>query len=94
MKCKPACCKTLADIDPEKYNHEQELDAIPQANVGYGAPLEIEAERQKLPSITGNDKERIAANTNGTNETLVEALIHVGKVGLSPKHLFLDKYEL
>ena len=45
MKCKPACCKTLADIDPEKYNHEQELDAIPQANVGYGAPLEIEAER-------------------------------------------------
>ena len=43
--CKPACCKTLADIDPEKYNHEQELDAIPQANVGYGAPLEIEAER-------------------------------------------------
>ena len=43
--CKPSCCKTLAQIDPETYSHEQELDAIPQANVGYGAPMEIEAER-------------------------------------------------
>ena len=45
FKCKPGCCKTLAQIDPETYAHEQELDAIPQANVGYGAPMEIEAER-------------------------------------------------
>eukprot|EP00943_MAST-04B_sp_MAST-4B-sp1_P000011 g11.t1 len=33
------------DIDPETYSHEQELDAIPQANVGYGAPIEIVTER-------------------------------------------------
>ena len=36
---------SLAQIDPESYSHEQELDQIPQANVGYGAPLQIEAER-------------------------------------------------
>jgi hypothetical protein len=43
--CKPSCCKTLAQIDPESYSHEEELDAIPQANVGYGAPIEIVTER-------------------------------------------------
>ena len=38
--CKVACCKTLADIDPE-YSHEQEV-TVGQA---YGAPKAMEIER-------------------------------------------------
>ena len=39
-QCKPSCCKTLAEIDPD-YSHEEEISV----GAAYGAPKSIEIER-------------------------------------------------
>lgn len=44
-KCKPSCCKTLSEIDPE-YSHTKEIDlSANQMAVTYGAPEDVEATR-------------------------------------------------